>query len=350
MSSNKHIVWILPGFASSESDDTCLPMMLDLLEYIQKNKEIRISIVTLQYPYSKEKYKVFEASIYPMNGRNKWYTKISTWKKTLQTLESIHMANPIDIIHSFWLGDSALMAHAFSKQRKIKHVCSIMGQDALKTNRHLNNKRLADLPIIAISAYQAETYYKNTGKRVQEIISFGMPEYKNTHVEKKYDIIGVGSLIPLKNYEMWIDIIELAKSNFSGLKAILVGDGEQRNKLLAIIEKKGLGSTITMALHKSRTETLNLIEQSKVFMHTSKYEGQAYVLMEAMSRNLAILSTPVGYANENEKIWKGVSVQAFSDEIQHLLNKNEIKVHYEAPSVKDTFDKYNALYEKLLMS
>ena len=42
MSSNKHIVWILPGFASSESDDTCLPMMLDLLEYIQKNKEIRI--------------------------------------------------------------------------------------------------------------------------------------------------------------------------------------------------------------------------------------------------------------------------------------------------------------------
>jgi glycosyltransferase involved in cell wall biosynthesis len=350
MNSNKHIVWILPGFASSETDDTCLPMMLDLLEYIQKTKKITISIVTLQYPYSVNKYDVFGTSVYPMNGRNKWYTKITTWKKTLQTLEAIHKTNPIDIIHSFWLGDAALMAHAFSKQRKIQHVCSIMGQDALNTNRHLNNKRLADLPIVAISAYQAETYFKNTGKRVKEIIPFGMPDYSNPAVEKKYDIIGVGSLIPLKNYEMWIEIIELTKSRVSGLKAILVGDGEQRKELSQLIEQKGLSSTITMALHQSRKKTLKLIEQSKIFIHTSKYEGQAYVLMEAMSRNLAVLSTPVGYANENEKIWKGTSAIDFAEEIQQLLTKNEIKVKYDAPLVKDTFEKYNALYQKLLIS
>jgi glycosyltransferase involved in cell wall biosynthesis len=242
------------------------------------------------------------------------------------------------------------MAHAFSKQRKIQHVCSIMGQDALNTNRHLNNKRLADLPIVAISAYQAETYFKNTGKRVKEIIPFGMPDYSNPAVEKKYDIIGVGSLIPLKNYEMWIEIIELTKSRVSGLKAILVGDGEQRKELSQLIEQKGLSSTITMALHQSRKKTLKLIEQSKIFIHTSKYEGQAYVLMEAMSRNLAVLSTPVGYANENEKIWKGTSAIDFAEEIQQLLTKNEIKVKYDAPLVKDTFEKYNALYQKLLIS
>jgi glycosyltransferase involved in cell wall biosynthesis len=350
MNSNKHIVWILPGFAASELDDTCLPMMLDLLACIQKTKKIDISIVTLQYPYSAIKYEIIGTPVYPMNGRNKWYTKISTWKKTLQTLELIHKTKPIDIIHSFWLGDAALMAHAFSKQRKIKHVCSIMGQDALKTNRHLNNKRLADLPVVAISAYQAETYFKNTGKRVKEIIPFGMPDYPKSVLKKKYDIIGVGSLIPLKNYKMWIEIIELAKSRFSGLKAILVGDGEERQELLQIIEEKGLGSTITMAFHQSRTETLSLMEQSKIFMHTSKYEGQAYVLMEAMSRNLAILSTPVGYANENEKIWKGTSAADFAEEILQLMNRKEIKINYQAPSVLDTFEKYNALYEKLLNS
>jgi glycosyltransferase involved in cell wall biosynthesis len=105
-----------------------------------------------------------------------------------------------------------------------------------------------------------------------------------------------------------------------------------------------------MALHQSRKKTLKLIEQSKIFIHTSKYEGQAYVLMEAMSRNLAVLSTPVGYANENEKIWKGTSAIDFAEEIQQLLTKNEIKVKYDAPLVKDTFEKYNALYQKLLIS
>jgi glycosyltransferase involved in cell wall biosynthesis len=341
---NKHIVWIVPGFASSESDDTCIPTLLDLLNYIKKNTDHRISIVSLQYPFTNQPYQITGSDVYPMNGKNKWWNKAAVWKKALNTLDELNSQHPIHLIHSFWLGDTTLIAEAFSQQKKTKYICTLMGQDALKENRRLSNSRLSKTYIIALSDIQAETFYRNSGRRVHETIPFGIPDLDFEAQEKKYDIIGVGSLIPLKNYEMWIEIVELAKKQVPTIKALLIGEGEEHEELKNQIQKKGLGSTISLVGKKPRMETLRLIDESKIFVHTSKYEGQGYVLSEAMSRKLAILSTPVGYALENEKIWKGTSPEDFANEISHLLRKSDLKVNYKFMQMKDTWEKYKKIY------
>jgi glycosyltransferase involved in cell wall biosynthesis len=345
MSLNKHIVWISPGFASSEADDSCIPTLLDLLAQIKAEKKMTVSIIALQYPFSSQPYELLGAKVYPLNGRNKWYNKITVWKKALQTLEQIHKIHPVNLVHSFWLGDAALIGQAFSVQQKIEHICTCMGQDVLKDNRHLNNRRLADVPLIAISEFQAETYYRNTGKRVKEVIPFGMPAQATEPAKKEYDIIGVGSLIPVKNYEMWIEIIEQVKEKIPAVKALLVGSGEQEKDLAALIDKKKLHATVTLAGNKSRAETLQLMGSSKLFLHTAKFEGQGYVFMEAMSRHLGILSTPVGYAIENEKIWKGTSPETFAQEIAHLLRLPDQRVNYTYPDTKETLARYRTYYK-----
>jgi 1,2-diacylglycerol 3-alpha-glucosyltransferase len=344
MSLNKHIVWISPGFAGSPTDDACIPTLLDLLQEIQAENKIKVSVIALQYPFQSQPYEMFGMKVYPMNGKNKWYNKVSVWKKALQTLEQIHKNQAVDLVHSFWLGDAALIGQAFSVQKKIEHICTLMGQDVLKENRHLNNKRLANVPLIAISEFQAETYYRNTGKRVKDVIPFGMPEQIDESPKKKWDVIGVGSLIPVKNYEMWIEIIELVKEKIPGIQCLLVGGGEQKNELAALIDKKNLGNAITLAGQKSRKETLDLMSRSKLFLHTAKFEGQGYVFMEAMSRHLGILSTPVGYAIENEKIWKGTSPEAFANEIAHLLRLTDQRVYYKPPGVQQTLAGYLSYY------
>lgn len=344
MHSNKHIVWIVPGFASSEKDDTCIPTLIDLLGHIKKTTDFKISIIALQYPFTNEPYQVFGSTVYPMNGKNKWWNRASVWKKALNKLKELDNEHPLNFMHSFWLGDTTLIAEAYYRQKNTKYICTLMGQDALSENRHIKNTRLANSYMIALTQIQAETFYRNSGKRVNEIIPFGTPEFDFESSDKKFDIIGVGSLIPLKNYEMWIDIVGLVKEQVPNVKAVLVGDGEEKEEHLRQIQDKGLASTITLVGKKSREETLRLVDQSKIFVHTSKYEGQGYVLAEAMSRKLAILSTPVGYALENEKIWKGTSPQDFANEIAHILRNPDQKVNYKFMQMKDTWNKYKKIY------
>lgn len=347
MHSNKHIVWIVPGFASSEQDDTCIPTLLDLLKYIHSNTEVKVSIIALQYPYTNEPYSIFGARVYPMNGKNKWWNRASVWKKALNKINQLNNDHPIHLTHSFWLGDTTLIAQAFAQQHKTKYICTLMGQDALVDNRHIKNKRIGKAHIIALTQIQADTFYKNSGRKVNEIIPFGTPDFGIDSMDKVYDICGVGALIPLKNFEMWIEIIGLVKKQVPTIKGILIGDGEQHEELKSVIENKGLQSCISMVGHQSRLETLRLMDQSKILLHTSKYEGQGYVITEAMSRKLAILSTPVGYAVENEKIWKGITPQDFADEIAHLLRKSDLKVNYKYPQMKDVWEKYESLYSSI---
>jgi len=341
----KHIVWIIPGFAANEKDDTCIPMVLDFLSYIQKNENVTISIVPLHYPFTSQKYQLNETPVFPINGRNKWYRKISVWKRSLKILAEINSQNPISLIHSFWLGDCALIGQAFSLQNKIPHICTIMGQDVLSNNRHIKNKRLKDLTIIGLSTLHAELFYKNSGKRVDSIVPFGMVNSLCGKSEKKYDVIGVGSLIPVKNYKMWIEIISMVAQRIPNISAVLVGDGTQRNELETLVREKKLDSIITFAGRKQRSETLALIDESQLFLHTSKHEGQGYIFVEAMSSQLPILSTPVGFAAEDNKIWKGTSTGDFADKIVEILQKDDKKVSYNFPLASDTYNGYKKYYE-----
>lgn len=346
MSSNKHIVWLLPGFASSAEDDSCIPPLLELLEYVSEKEKVKISVIALQYPFVSEKYQIHGMDIHPMNGKNKWFNKWGVWKKTMKTLNELHQIQPINLVHSFWLGDAALIGQAFTAQKNMKHICTLMGQDVLRDNRHLNNKRLTKLTTIALSTFQAEIYFRNTKKRVDAVIPFGIPIPEIDYPKKQYDIIGAGSLIPVKNYEMWIEVIAAIKRKKPNIKAILCGDGDEKTDLKALIEKYDLGTTIELAGQKKRKEVLNLMSESRLFLHTAKHEGQGYVFMEAMNKGLPILSTPVGYALENEKIWKGTDPEKFAEEAIHILRNPDFRVRYQYPDVKETFKKYWAYYKR----
>ncbi len=343
--SNKHIVWVVPGFSANAEDDACIPPLIELLEYIQTHTGCEVSVVALQYPFSKDKYQLFGADIYPLNGKNKWFNKISLWKKASQILKDIHTNKPIDVLHSFWLGDTTLIAEAFAKQHKLPHFCTLMGQDVLSSNRHIHSKRLVNIPCIALSQFHAAIFEKNAKRKVKDIIPFGLKERTAITVGKPYDLIGIGSLIDVKNYELWIEVIRLVKLKKPDIKTILVGDGDQRQKLESLIQKNQLQNNITLAGNKKREEVFQLIDQSKLFLHTSKHEGQGYIFFEAMRSGLPILSTPVGYAIEDENIFKAIEPQLFADEILHLLDQSPVPKKYKVPTPQSSFERYWKYYK-----
>lgn len=335
---NRHIVWLVPGFASDESDDRCTPYLTELMHYIQQHTTLRLTVVSIHYPFTRKPYQLGTTKVYPLNGRNKWYLKPLLWQRCLQTLEKIHLQQPIHCLHSFWFGDTTLMAEAFARKHHVYHISNLMGQDALPSNRHLANQRLARVPVIAISHSHAIQFKASAHRDVAAIIPLGIDHMPRRKFPAEIDIIGVGSLVPVKNYELWIEVIRYLQKRIPDIKARIIGDGPEMDKLKDSIRRYNLDQNIHLMGGQSRSFTLESISKSKVFLHTSRYEGQGYVFMEAMKAGLPIVTTPVGYGADDASIWKGTDPLEMANKIYDILSKDQTIVQYNTPSIKDTIN------------
>src|SRR4029077_11905070 len=105
--------------------------------------------------------------------------------------------------------------------------CWLLVKDARKTNNVV--KLLRPLPdnLIALSDFIQKEFEKNFSIRPQHIIPIGVDPllFDNKYVEKDLDILGTGSLIPLKQYDVFIEVIDELTKQFPALKAAICGKG-----------------------------------------------------------------------------------------------------------------------------
>ncbi len=297
---NKHIVFLTPGFAQNEQDTTTIPALQEYIRALKKeNVELNITIITFQYPFTNEKYYWNNCRVIPLNGKNKRIEKIKIWVKAYQILKKIHKENPISIVHSFWLGECAFVTNLFSKKYNIKHICTLMGQDVKPKNLFLKLLPLHKMNLVCVSQNQQHYLEKYAVK--SKLIYWGInktafPDSTN----KTIDIIGVGSLIPLKKFDLFIDIIYELNKNIK-LKVLLIGDGIEKEKLRKKITKLKLENTITLTGLLDYKITLGKISKAKVLLHTSDFESFGMIFPEALESKTKIVSKNVGcvFSTEN---------------------------------------------------
>jgi glycosyltransferase involved in cell wall biosynthesis len=107
---------------------------------------------------------------------------------------------------------------------------------------------------------------------------------------KDIDLLGVGSLIPLKQYDIFLEIVAELKELIPGIKALLVGKGPEKEKLQSLISKFKLESSVTMTGELPYSEVLKLMQRAKVFLHPSSYEGFGCVCLEALYAGAHVIS------------------------------------------------------------
>lgn len=64
------VLWITPGFASDESDSTCIPPLQDLARALQE-QNIELTIIALDYPFNRKEYHWHGIRVYALGGANK---------------------------------------------------------------------------------------------------------------------------------------------------------------------------------------------------------------------------------------------------------------------------------------
>lgn len=324
MKSNKHTLLFTPGFPTDESDGNCLPTVQNYARELVESGGVEVvTVLSLHYPFESRSYVWNRINVIALGGANRKYpSRFFLWNKAMKALKKIHEEKPIDVIHSFWMHECGMLGNRFARKYNIKQVITLMGQDMKPPNRFVRFVKQDRAKIVALSDFKPQL--SETGIREPDmVIPFGLPEREKQWAKstgKTIDVLGVGSLIHLKNYEQFIRVVALLKKDNPEIYAELVGDGVERKKLSELIDKLELNSNVKLIGHLPRNIVYEKMNQARVFLHTSDYETQGYVFNEALLTGLPIVSKQVGIASE-QPYWKmGNTNEELAEHLQSLLN------------------------------
>lgn len=289
------LIILSPGFPENEADTTCLPPKQVFVKSLNKNfPSLNILILSFQYPYTNIIYKWNGNTVIPFNGKkfSGKFKRVFLWIRIWKTRKLLKNENNIIGIYSFWLGECAFIGKWFAKFHQLKHYCWISGQDAKKNNGYVRLMKPKPNELVAMSDFLEEEFYRNYQIKPEHVIPIGIEPtmFSNTATEKDIDLIGAGSLIPLKQYDVFIDVVKNISIKLPSVKAMICGKGEEEKKLQSLINSLQLQKNILLAGEKSHPEILSLMQRSKILLHTSFYEGFGSVCIEALYAGAHVIS------------------------------------------------------------
>ena len=146
----------------------------------------------------------------------------------------------------------------------------------------------------------------------------------NTSNLKNKRIVSIGRLHEVKCIDEIIDIYSNLKTNY---KLDIAGDGEEYNKLKQIILEKKLDKKIKLLGNLDRNQVNILLQNSDIFVMTSKSEGLPMVLIEAMRSGVVCIAyetdsgvTDIIDDNKNGYIIKNRNQEEFIKKLQYLID------------------------------
>ncbi|GAA3932157.1 glycosyltransferase [Chitinophaga oryziterrae] len=292
----KTLIILTPAFPANESEEESiwLPAKQSLIRALNRNfPELEIVILTFQFPVSRNRYTWNGNLVIPFSGENKggirnWLV----WLNVVKTLFRLKREKHIIGILSFWCAECSFVAHYFSKLYRLKHYCWICGQDARPWNKFVKRIRPQPSELVAMSDFLLNEFHKNHGIRPAYLIPDAIDTllFDKDNEERTIDILGAGSLSPLKQYDVFVEVVAAIKEQLQPVQAILCGDGSERGKIESRMEALGLEDHLRLTGPLPQKEVLRLMKRTKVFLHTSNYEGFGNVCIESLYAGAHVIS------------------------------------------------------------
>ncbi len=291
---NETLIVLSPGFPKDEMDTTCLPSQQLFIKSInQIFPSLHVIILSFQYPFCKSVYQWNNNKVIAFGGKSRgkvhrlllWFR---VWKKLLQLKREHHIVG----LFSFWCGECALMGQWFESIYNIKHFIWISGQDAKKENKYVRWIRPAPDRLVAMSDFLADEFLKNHLILPAHVVPIGIDPEMCTVDQKEriIEIIGAGSLIPLKQYDIFVEVIRILSVQFPSIKAVICGRGPEEQKVKKLIEKYHLENNISLIGEIPHAEVCRQMQRAKVMLHPSSYEGFGAVCIEALYAGAHVIS------------------------------------------------------------
>ena len=351
MSKVKTLVVLIPAFPANEQEKNWLPTQQLFLHWIKKIfPDINIIVLSFIYPDHISEYEWEGMKVFSFNGMKfRKFRRVLFWRKIWKQLKQINNKQKITGILSFWCGECALIGSYFGKRYSIDHRVVICGQDARKKNKLVKLIRPAANELIALSDFLADEFYRNHHIRPAHMVPNGIDisMFSSSVETRDIDVIGVGSLSILKQYDLFVDIVAELKQKKPTIKATLCGDGEDRERIKRIIKDLSLEDTIDMPGMLIPTEAIRMMQRAKIFLHPSSYEGFSSACLEALyaGANVISFTKPMHHDIQNWHVveTKEEMIKKASELLQRNRLSDEKVIVY---SIEDSVKKLMQLFDK----
>jgi glycosyltransferase involved in cell wall biosynthesis len=294
MSKPVALIIITPGFPENEADSTCVPPQQIFVKALKEVAPLlAIIVLTYQYPFLSAQYQWHGVTVYSFGSKkNSRLSRLVARLRVRHQLEQLNKTHAITGVLSFWFGKAAWMGHTFGKKYKLPHYCWLLGQDAKAGNKYVNKIKPAAESLIALSDFIAREFNKNYGVLPAHTIPVGIDTglFSTDATERPIDVLGVGSLIPLKQYPVFLEMIRLLKEFVPTVNAVICGDGPESGYLEAMAGTLDLTANVSFYGRLPHASVLALMQQSKIFLHPSAYEGFGAVCTEALYAGAHVIS------------------------------------------------------------
>lgn len=330
------ILWLTPGFAAGPQDYNCIPPLQALARALT-GQGVELHIIALEYPFVQAPYAFGPAAtpasegagalpagpvdplqpvrlpggedgmrpaggatVYPCDGRNRRWLRWRTRARALDRAAAILAEKKCDALHSFWLGPAWALGVQLAARHRLPHWTTLMGQDALPQNRFLPRlEPAAAASLIALTPFHRDALKRATGLQAAHCIPWGLEAADIAPADssaRRTDVLGVGSLLPVKDWVRWLRVLRRIADVRPDLRAELIGSGPEARRLRHMAGRLGLGDRLQCCGDLPRPEVLARMRQSRALLHTARFEAFGMVLAEAPANGCRVVSTPVGVA------------------------------------------------------
>jgi len=283
--------------------------------------DLQIIVFAFQYPFRKDVYDWNGIPVYAFNGRNRGrLSRLITWNAAWKKLRILVKEKNIIGLLSFWCGECALVGAKFARRYNVKHLTWIMGQDAKADNKYVKLIKPKGNELIAMSDFLREEFERNFGVKPYRVITNFVGAWVLQHrPRREIEILGAGSLIPLKQFDLFIKIVAQLDAN-----AVICGEGPERHFLEELVYQNDLRGKVILRGEVDHSQLLQLMADTKVFLHTSNYEGFSGVCLEAIAAGAHVVSfcKPM---NEEIKHWHIVKdAEEMREKVRSLLHDPQL--------------------------
>ena len=216
--------------------------------------------------------------------------------------------------------------------------------------------------IITLTEHDKQNYLNNLDiKGKVEYIYNPIEEVDDIECNiKSKQIISVGRLTYQKGFDMLCDVAKVVLKDNKGWKWLILGDGEDKDKLRSKIKEYGLENKLILKGNVSNVE--EYYKNSSLYVMTSRFEGLPMTLLEAKTYKLPIVSfncltgpSEIVKNNINGYLINPENVEAMSNKLNMLMNdenklkefSNNAQIDIEKFKLKPIIEKWGNLLIKL---
>ena len=276
----------------------------------------------------------------------------------IEKLDSVNVKKVVeeykpDIIHAHDFRAGLIAAGIKKNTKVISHLhnnppfIKKWGPKSIAYN--LVKNKFDEILVVSKAVQEEAVFLKNVKPKVTVVNNCinkndVLEKVKQYEIKENYDIVFVGRLSLQKNPIKLIDIIKKVNELKPGIKAVIIGDGEEREKVEKYIEENELGNVIEMKGFLQNP--FPYLAKSKVVLMPSIFEGFGLVAIESMICGVPVVNSGVGGLAtifENDKYYICNEIEEYANKVIEIISGNK---KYEFENILNKYTDIEVWKEK----